>query len=32
MERLQFFVSGLFIGLGIGLFIGIMGIPMWIGV
>jgi hypothetical protein len=31
MERFQFFVSGVLIGLGVGLFIGVIGIPMWLG-
>ena len=29
MEKPQFFISGVFIGLGVGLFIGAVGIPMW---
>jgi hypothetical protein len=32
MERFHLFVSGLLIGLGAGLFIGVIGIPMWLGV
>lgn len=31
MEQLHLFVSGLFVGLGVGLFIGVIGLPMWFG-
>jgi hypothetical protein len=31
MERLQVFFSGLCIGLSVGLFVGVVGLPMWFG-
>lgn len=31
MERIQIFAGGLFVGLGIGLFVGVIGLQMWFG-
>ena len=31
MERVQIFTGGLFVGLGAGLFVGVVGLPMWFG-
>ena len=31
MEQLQLFVGGLCVGLGVGLFVGVLGLPMWFG-
>jgi len=31
MERVQMFAGGLLVGLGVGLFVGVVGLPVWFG-
>ena len=31
MERVPMFADGLFVGLGVGLFVGVVGLPVWFG-
>ena len=32
MEKMQIFVSGLLLGLSLGLLIGAVGFPIWLGI
>jgi hypothetical protein len=32
MEKLQMFTAGVLFGTAVGLFVGVVGIPMWFGI